>query len=180
MTHDDDDAGPRLRRANVDDVAALAAITIGTFTETFGHLYPAADLQAYLAKFSVDHCRKQLADPHSAIWFATARNHNNGEEVVGFVYAGRCQLPVEQLEPRAGEVKQLYLYASCQNQKLGARLMDTAMAWLEAQNLSPLYVGVWSENFGAQRFYARYGFSKAGEYGFAVGNTIDHEFILKR
>jgi predicted N-acetyltransferase YhbS len=39
---------------------------------------------------------------------------------------------------------------------------------------------VWSENFGAQRFYGRHGFSKVGEYGFKVGRTVDREFILKR
>ena len=39
---------------------------------------------------------------------------------------------------------------------------------------------MWSENFGAQRFYARYGFEKAGEYLFPVGNTNDLEFILRR
>jgi ribosomal protein S18 acetylase RimI-like enzyme len=39
---------------------------------------------------------------------------------------------------------------------------------------------VWSENFGAQRFYARYGFEKAGEYLFPVGDTNDLEFILRR
>ena len=43
-----------------------------------------------------------------------------------------------------------------------------------------LWVGVWSENFGAQRFYARYGFDKAGEYLFPVGATRDHEFIFRR
>jgi hypothetical protein len=39
---------------------------------------------------------------------------------------------------------------------------------------------VWSENHGAQRLYARYGFDKIGEYGFPVGQTIDREFILKQ
>jgi RimJ/RimL family protein N-acetyltransferase len=39
---------------------------------------------------------------------------------------------------------------------------------------------VWSENHGAQRFYAREGFEKVGEYGFKVGRTVDHEFILRR
>jgi len=39
---------------------------------------------------------------------------------------------------------------------------------------------VWSENFGAQRFYARYGFAKAGEYDFIVGRQRDHEFIYRR
>ena len=39
---------------------------------------------------------------------------------------------------------------------------------------------MWSENFGAQRFYGREGFEKVGEYGFRVGATVDHEFILRR
>jgi len=39
---------------------------------------------------------------------------------------------------------------------------------------------VWSENFGAQRFYARYGFEKVGTYEFPVGQTRDLEFILRR
>jgi ribosomal protein S18 acetylase RimI-like enzyme len=58
--------------------------------------------------------------------------------------------------------------------------MEIALEWLDSQSRVPLYVGVWSENYGAQRFYARYGFRKVGEYGFPVGTTVDHEFILKR
>jgi len=38
----------------------------------------------------------------------------------------------------------------------------------------------YAQNVGAQRFYGRYGFKKVGEYGFPVGKTVDHEFILKR
>jgi ribosomal protein S18 acetylase RimI-like enzyme len=58
--------------------------------------------------------------------------------------------------------------------------MDVGVDWLTAQDLRPVYIGVWSENVGAQRFYDRYGFSKVGEYGFQVGKTVDREFILKR
>ena len=43
-----------------------------------------------------------------------------------------------------------------------------------------LWIGVWSQNFGAQRFYARYGFGKVGDYEFPVGRVRDHEFILRR
>jgi len=43
-----------------------------------------------------------------------------------------------------------------------------------------VWMGVWSENFGAQRFYARYGFSKVGTYAFPVGKVFDLEFILRR
>jgi len=84
------------------------------------------------------------------------------------------------IEPTAGEVKQLYVLAQHHNLRLGTRLMDIGLEWLETQGYAPIYVGVWSENYGAQRFYARYGFHKVGEYGFPVGKTVDREFILKR
>lgn len=180
MTQHSSDSNLTLRRATTDDAAALALITISTFTQTFGHLYPPEDLQAFLDQFSLDYCRGKLADPSSATWFATVNDVLGKEAVVGFISAGRCRLPVEQLEANAGEVKQLYLDAAYQNLKIGTRLMDAALAWLAAQQLAPLYVGVWSENYGAQRFYARYGFNKVGEYGFPVGSTVDLEFILKR
>ena len=62
----------------------------------------------------------------------------------------------------------------------GKSLMQIAMDWLLADGPRTLWVGVWNENFGAQRFYARYGFEKAGDYLFPVGRTNDHEFIFRR
>jgi ribosomal protein S18 acetylase RimI-like enzyme len=87
---------------------------------------------------------------------------------------------VENREPAAGEVQQLYVLARHHNLRLGTRLMERGLEWLDERRQSPIYIGVWSENHGAQRFYARYGFGKVGEYGFHVGGTIDREFILKR
>ncbi|HEY5972897.1 MAG TPA: GNAT family N-acetyltransferase, partial [Pseudoxanthomonas sp.] len=37
-----------------------------------------------------------------------------------------------------------------------------------------------SENYGAQRFYGRYGFEMAGEYEFLVGEQRDREFMFRR
>jgi ribosomal protein S18 acetylase RimI-like enzyme len=42
------------------------------------------------------------------------------------------------------------------------------------------WLGVYSENPGAQRFYTRYGFMKVGEYEFPVGPLRDREFIFSR
>ena len=57
--------------------------------------------------------------------------------------------------------------------------MRIALDWL-ARPGRMLWIGVWSKNLGAQRLYARHGFQKVGEYKFAVGNTRDDEFILRR
>ncbi|HJW45615.1 MAG TPA: GNAT family N-acetyltransferase, partial [Lysobacter sp.] len=79
-----------------------------------------------------------------------------------------------------GELKRLYLLASAQGSGVGARLFDEALTWLEREGPRTLWISVWSENYGAQRFYARYGFEKAGEYDFIVGQQRDHEFMYRR
>jgi ribosomal protein S18 acetylase RimI-like enzyme len=166
-----------IRRARLSDAAAVAQVSAATFTETFGHLYPPEDLAEYLGRVCTTEAYSQvIAEPTSAIWIAAADN----AAPVGFAFAATCKLPVENLEPTSGEIRQLYVLATHQSQRLGANLMDAALTWLAEQRRTPLYIGVWSENLGAQRFYERYGFRKVGEYGFPVGTTVDHEFILKR
>ena len=54
-----------------------------------------------------------------------------------------------------------------------------SLDWLEKPGRM-LWIGVWSENFGAQKLYGRLGFEKVGEYEFPVGGTRDREFILRR
>lgn len=167
---------PVVRRATLDDVRALAALGAQTFTETFGHLYPPEDLQSFLTgSHSVDAWNRKFADPNNAVWIASIDSN-----AIGFLVVGPCKLPIEGREPTAGEIQQLYVLARYHNLRLGSRLIDLGLEWLEAQGRTPIYIGVWSENLGAQRFYGRYGFAKVGEYGFPVGKTVDHEFILRR
>lgn len=166
-----------LRRGVPEDAAPLAALGATTFTETFGHLYAPTDLAAFLAaKRTPDAYRRLLEDPGVHVTVAA----DAGGTLVGYVLAGPCKLPVEDLESTAGEVRELYLLGSHQGQGLGTRLLERALDWLGATGRTPLYVGVWSENHGAQRLYGRYGFRKVGEYEFPVGRQMDREFILKR
>lgn len=166
-----------IRLATLDDADALAKLGAATFIQTFGHLYPPDDLNTFLsAAHDPDNWRKKLADSRNAAFLAECVDGTK----VGFIVIGACKLPVANRESTAGEVQQLYVLADFHNSRLGTSLMEAGLAWLDAQHRTPIYVGVWSENLGAQRFYARYGFVKIGEYGFPVGKTIDREFILKR
>lgn len=168
--------GPILRRAELADAEALAAIGAATFTETFGHLYPPADLARFLAEaHSPERVRADLADPAKALWLAQVAG-----ETVGYALAGPCNLPHPEVRPEDGEVKRLYLLRRAQKGGLGGRLLDAALGWLLEAGPRTVWIGVWSENFGAQRLYERRGFVKVGEYGFTVGQTIDREFILRR
>lgn len=165
-----------IRRATADDASVVAALAARTFTETFGHSYAPEDLAAFLEEaYAVDRQRTVLAHPDYAIWLA-----EDDGEAVGHVAAGPCGLPHPGVAPGDGEIKRLYLRQGWQGGGEGARLMAVAMDWLLRDGRRTLWVGVWSENFGAQRFYARHGFAKVGEYLFPVGATRDLEFILRR
>lgn len=165
-----------IRQATPDAAATLAALAAATFTETFGHLYSPQDLHGFLGEtYTAERQRTILQHPDYAVWLL-----EDDGVAVGHAAAGPCGLPHADVRPGDGELKRLYLLRSHQNSGWGSRLFETALAWLEREGPRTLWIGVWSENFGAQRFYARYGFEKVGTYEFPVGQTRDLEFILRR
>jgi len=165
-----------IRRATPADAEALARIGAQTFAETFAHLYPPQDLAAFLAEaHSVRRASADLADPAKAVWLV-----EDGGEAIGFALAGPCKLPHPEVTPACGELDRIYLLRDRQGGGVGSRLFAEVMAWLERDGPRRIWIGVWSENLGAQRFYARHGFEVVGTYEFVVGQTRDHEFIMRR
>ena len=165
-----------IRRAVPADAEVLSELGASTFVETFGHLYKPGDLQAFLDEsHTVEAYAKTLTNPDYALWIAERDGH-----AIGYAQAGPCGLPHEDVRAGDGELKRLYLRQSEQNGGVGRALMDAAMAWLERHGPRTLWISVWSENLGAQRFYARHGFEFAGEYEFPVGEQRDREFMFRR
>lgn len=167
---------PTIRRADPSDAQVLSELGARTFTETFAHLYPPQDLADFLARaYGLERTRADLADPAKAQWLVEASG-----EAVGYALAGPCDLPHPDVTAASGELKRFYLLKDWQGGGTGGRLFQDVMAWLERDGPRDLWIGVWSENVGAQRFYGRHGFVRVGDYGFQVGSVTDHEFILRR
>jgi ribosomal protein S18 acetylase RimI-like enzyme len=173
-----------IREATTADAALLARLGAQTFRESFGHLYDPADLRHFLeAERSAAAFAQRLADPltRTLLGFEMGAGAADERIAVGYAVFGRCKLPVPDLEPDAGELQQLYVLQAWQGGGRGRSLLEAALDELvTVQRRAPLYIGVWSQNPGAQRLYARYGFQKVGEYDFPVGAQLDREFILKR
>ena len=166
----------RIRLATRADAERLSRIGIDTFVETFGHLYPPEDLAAFLAEsHSPQAYARYLDDPRYAAWLL-----EDDSVAVGYAVAGACGLPHPDVAAGDGELKRLYLRSAAQNGGWGARLFDATLEWLQRDGPRTLWISVWSENHGAQRFYSRYGFEKAGEYEFPVGRVRDREFMFRR
>ena len=165
-----------IRRATPEDAALLSALAEQTFVEAFGHLYPEQDLRDFIEEsYSVERQRVILSTPGYAVWLL-----EDDGVAVGHAAAGPCGLPNPAVQPGDGELKRLYVLAAYQGTGWGGKLFQAALDWLLADGPRTLWIGVWSENLGAQRFYARHGFNKVGGYKFPVGNTMDDEFILCR
>lgn len=168
-------AAPTLRPPRPDEAAALAELGAATFTATFGHLYPAADLAAFLAEHrSPAAIARAMATPGVRYLVADA----GAAGLVGYAQVGPLTLPVTPPGP-AGELRQLYLRAGWHGSGLAASLMAWALGELRAVGAEHAYLGVWSDNERARRFYARYGFEPCGSYVFQVGTTADAELIMR-
>lgn len=167
MTH-------KLRRATIEDADTVSSLGARTFTETFAHLYPPEDLETFLAyAYGLERTRNDLAHPDKATWIL----EDEDGEAIGYALAGPCDLPHDEVAAGDGELKRIYVLKSHQGGGRGTALLNTALEWLGPRRI---WIGVFSENFGAQKLYGRMGFEKVGEYFFKVGETNDLEFILRR
>lgn len=167
-------AAPTIRRATVEDADTVSSLGARTFTETFAHLYPPEDLETFLAyAYGLERTRNDLAHPDKATWLLD----DEDGEAIGYALAGPCDLPHDEVAPADGELKRIYVLKSHQGGGRGSALLTTALDWLGPRRI---WIGVFSENHGAQKLYGRMGFEKVGEYFFKVGETNDLEFILRR
>lgn len=169
-------SAPTIHRATAADADTLSRLGAQTFTETFGHLYPVEDLAPFLVyAYGIERTRADLADPAKASWLVELDG-----KAIGYASAGPCGLPHEDARPADGELYRFYILAAHQGGGIGRRLLDVVFAWLDRDGPRTQWIGVWSENHGAQRLYGRLGFEKVGDYIFPVGQTMDEEFILRR
>jgi len=171
-----------IRRAVAGDLDALTVLKLETFRETFvtggfAIPYPPDDLAAFEAKvYSRDAVAAELANPDYALWVV----ENSEGKLLGYAKVGPCHLPHPEARPEHGELYQLYVRSEAQGERYGQRLFQVALDHLAETRPGPVWLGVWSQNFKAQRFYERFGFAKAGEYLFPVGAWNDEEFIFRR
>lgn len=165
-----------LRRAIAEDVDTVSSLGALTFAQTFQHLYPPQDLETFLASaYGRETTLASLLHPDKATWLL-----EDDGDAIGYALAGPCELPHDGVQPSDGELKRIYVLKEHQGGGKGSMLLNTALEWLEKDGPRTLWIGVWSENFGAQKLYQRMGFEKVGEYFFPVGDIQDLEFILKR
>lgn len=167
-----------LRAAAAADVPELAELARDSFVAAFGHLYKPEDLALFLAEYRTPETyRRHLADPPTLIQVA-----EEDGRLAAYCLIVRGHKFAEQEEPRPERpvfLSQLYCAPEMTGRGLGAALIEWAIAEARAWGADALQLSVFSENFGAQRFYQRHGFVKVADIDFWVGNHRDDEFLYE-
>lgn len=101
--------------------------------------------------------------------------------MIGFVQLTRGTLEecVAQKE-KPIELQRLYVAQECHGRGVGKALIERAEEMAREQGFATLWLGVWEENFKAQKVYERMGFGKVGEHDFKMGECVQTDWILSK
>jgi ribosomal protein S18 acetylase RimI-like enzyme len=166
------------RAAALGDAAALARLAREAFIAVFGHLYQPHDLAAFLtAERSEERYAAQIADPVVRIRLAVL---DGALVAYSLIVLGK---PFdERPEPRPQRpvmLSQLYCAPEATGRGIGAALLDWAIGEARGWGADAVQLSVFSENFGAQRFYRRHGFAHVADIHFWVGQHRDDEYLYE-
>jgi len=167
-----------LRPATQADLPALAEMARSSFDAAFGHLYQPEDLAQFFAEYRTpEKYAGHLADPPTLIQLAEVDGR-----IAAYCLIVRGQHFDEQEEPRPERpvfLSQLYCAPEMSGHGLGGALIEWAIDEARAWGADAIQLSVFSENFGAQRFYRRYGFEHVADIHFWVGSHRDDEFLYQ-
>lgn len=168
-----------LRPATSADVPELAAVGRATFTDAFGHLYSAEDLESFLSQWrSPARIAANIADPATRVTVV-----EDGGAIVGYCTTVYGKGFDERPEPRPANpayLAQLYCTQATTGRGFGAALMENTIAEARRRGCDAIQLSVFSGNHGAQKFYERYGFAKVADIHFQVGEQFDEEYLFEK
>nr|WP_137681759.1 GNAT family N-acetyltransferase [Aurantiacibacter suaedae] len=167
-----------LRAATLEDVESLSKLGRDSFCAAFGTLYRAEDLAAFLEQcYAPAAVAEEVSDD--------VHRHRLAVDPASGALLGYVKIRVPSYYSEYSDAAnpmalcQLYTDPDHTGIGIGAGLMDWAMDEARAGGHDALQLSVYSENYGAQRFYARYGFAKIADIYFDVGDQRDEEFLYE-
>jgi GNAT superfamily N-acetyltransferase len=164
-----------LRPATPDDIPSLVAYSRSAFISAFGELYAPQDLAEFLDTYRApERFAGMVTDPAKAVMLAEELGMIFGYSTVEF--GNKFDARPDPQPERPCILGQLYCNPG---RGIGAALLDRAIAEAQERGCDAMQLSVYSENFGAQRFYQRHGFAHVADIDFWVGRHRDDEFLYE-
>jgi ribosomal protein S18 acetylase RimI-like enzyme len=166
-------------QATPKDLPTLLYLAQETFREKWIPIDGKELVESYIQQnMQISHFEKALQSKQISFWIATWQ-----EKPCGYLKIIRNAIPenYEYLGSNFLQIEKLYLFAFAQRLKIGSELMKIALQIAQNENFDVLWLGVWSKNEQAIRFYEKFGFQKVGDWIFVMGDKIcDDEWIMAK
>lgn len=164
-----------IRRASLDDAAAVAAFAAKTFYETFAADNQPEDMAVHLSTaYGVPQQAAEIADPDYVTLLAFA------DDTLAALAQVRRKAPPPCVTGEAPiEIHRFYVDQRWHGRGIARPLMDACIEAVRGFGGRTAWLSVWERNPRAQAFYAKAGFTRAGEADFWVGpdRQTDHIFV---
>jgi ribosomal protein S18 acetylase RimI-like enzyme len=158
------------------DVAALAALSIQCFYETYAAFNTEANMQQYVDEhFSTQRLLIEMDTPASIFFLAY-----NDDVLVGYVRLRENDEPTALKDIKHIELERIYVLKEYHHLKIGKQLLHACIEHAGNNNYAVIWLGVWEHNAKAMGFYERMGFEKFGEHIFMLGDDAQKDWLMKK
>jgi len=154
------------------DVEELSQMSVQTFSETFAKDNTKENMKSFLDNsYNVQVLSEELKNSNSKFYFLV-----DNDKKMGYL---KIKLEADMIEQKnILEIERIYLLKEYQNHGFGGSLMKYAQDAAIDLHRDGICLGVWENNFKAQRFYKRQGFKKIGAHDFNLGSDRQTDYIL--
>lgn len=165
-----------IRLCTLEDVDKLREIAIETYRETFKHASNEEDLQKFFNdSYSIKKLSSEIEDVNSETYF-----YEKDNKILAYLKINISTSQTEDMGEEYLEIQRIYVRKSAKGQGIGQKIMKFAEELAQEKGKKKIWLGVWENNFAAQKFYEKQGFKKTGEHDFIVGEQIDTDWIMEK
>lgn len=166
----------QIRRATLNDKAALRILGINTFKDTFAEHNTAENMEQYIATaFSDAQLEKELKDKNQLFFLA-----EDGDRIAGYAKVREGKKQEALGEKRALELHRIYIDKDFFGKRIGNMLLEACLDYAKTSGYKTVWLGVWEHNARAIAFYKKHGFEKFSAHVFVLGGDEQTDWLMKK
>ena len=170
---------PVIRDAILADAAELATFAAGVFRETYAATTRPTDLDQHVARWlAPDAQARDIADPAMRTLLVTLGGSLAGYAQLRRARAPACVSGADGLQRPALEIMRFYIAPAWHGRGLAQRLMDACLE-IGRATASVVWLGVYTRNPRAVRFYIKSGFRTVGTQAFVLGSDSQEDLVMR-
>jgi ribosomal protein S18 acetylase RimI-like enzyme len=164
-----------IKKATLNDVEKLQAISKQTFYEAFAALNTEENMLKYLEEsFSVEKLTTELSDTNSEFYFASLSH-----TIIGYLKLNTGSSQTDIKDENALEIERIYVLQEFLGKKVGQLLYQKATEVAKEKKADYVWLGVWEENARAINFYRKNGFAEFDNHIFMLGDDKQRDILMR-